>query len=204
MTAPLRTAQQVIQDLGLSMTPGAFKRLARQLALPYHKIGKHPYYGQDAVDQLLKDTRICPDAAPARASHGDAAPLSSDGQRMAQRGSVQRARQAANALRQHSRPGSASAPGPQPVTLTRELLEILAEEAAEVIHRVQKAQRFGLDEIQPGQQLTNAERIAEECGDFVQVMHMLEHKEILPMGFRANAQVRKSGRLHTYLQNRED
>lgn len=46
------------------------------------------------------------------------------------------------------------------------LLVCLAEEAAEVQHRVMKALRFGIDEVQEGQSLTNLERIAEEVRDF--------------------------------------
>ena len=42
------------------------------------------------------------------------------------------------------------------------LLDCLAEECAEVIQRVCKAQRFGLREVQPGQEMTNADRILYE------------------------------------------
>lgn len=41
------------------------------------------------------------------------------------------------------------------------LLSILAEECCEVGQRVSKALRFGLDEVQPGQDLSNAERIKQ-------------------------------------------
>lgn len=50
-----------------------------------------------------------------------------------------------------------------------ELLTILIEECGEVITRATKAKRFGLDEKQPGQGWTNAQRMAHEIGD-VQVM----------------------------------
>ncbi|PKR54258.1 hypothetical protein COO20_08910 [Thalassospira marina] len=51
----------------------------------------------------------------------------------------------------------------------REILDILIEECAEVIQRATKGERFGLDEIEPGQPYTNAERLAHEIGD-LQVM----------------------------------
>lgn len=56
---------------------------------------------------------------------------------------------------------------------TEHLLFIAAEECAEVAQRLSKAARFGLTEIQPGQPLTNAERIVEEWTDLVGVMEML-------------------------------
>lgn len=53
------------------------------------------------------------------------------------------------------------------------LLTILAEECSEVTQRVSKALRFGLDEVQPGQELTNAERIEVELTDLFTVVGML-------------------------------
>jgi hypothetical protein len=49
------------------------------------------------------------------------------------------------------------------------LLTCLAEECAEVSQRVSKALRFGMDEIQSGQGMTNADRIAEELHDLMSV-----------------------------------
>lgn len=54
------------------------------------------------------------------------------------------------------------------------LLTCLAEECTEVGQRVAKALRFGLTEIQSGQPLTNAERIAEELRDLIAVATILE------------------------------
>lgn len=59
------------------------------------------------------------------------------------------------------------------MTRTDHLLTILAEECAEVAQRASKALRFGLGEIQPGQALTNLERIEEELGDLIAVARML-------------------------------
>lgn len=53
------------------------------------------------------------------------------------------------------------------------LLTVLGEEGVEVAQRCSKALRFGLSEIQPGQELTNAERIRGEYIDLLAVMRML-------------------------------
>jgi hypothetical protein len=53
------------------------------------------------------------------------------------------------------------------------LLTILGEEGVEVSQRCSKALRFGLDEVQPGQELTNAQRIRGEYIDLLAVMRML-------------------------------
>lgn len=47
------------------------------------------------------------------------------------------------------------------------LLTVLGEEGCEVAHRVSKALRFGLDEIQPEQRDTNGERIRFEVYDVI-------------------------------------
>lgn len=59
------------------------------------------------------------------------------------------------------------------MTRTEHLLFILAEECAEVAQRAAKAARFGLDEIQPGQTLTNAARIKVEMVDLIAVWGLL-------------------------------
>lgn len=59
------------------------------------------------------------------------------------------------------------------------LLVIVAEEAAEVAQRCTKALRFGLQEIQPGQGLTNAERIVVEFSYLVATMEMLNKAQRL-------------------------
>jgi hypothetical protein len=59
------------------------------------------------------------------------------------------------------------------MTRQEHLLTIIAEECAEVAQRCSKAIRFGLDEMQPGQDKTNAQRIIQEYLDLWAVMHML-------------------------------
>ena len=79
-----------------------------------------------------------------------------------------------------------------PEGLERELLEILAEECAEVIQRVTKALRFGVDEVQPGQPHTNAQRISYEMGDVLATLRSDDTNE----GMR-----KKYVKLAEYLQN---
>lgn len=54
------------------------------------------------------------------------------------------------------------------------LLFILAEEGAEVAQRASKAARFGIDEVQEGQPLTNEERIWYEFSDLIAVSEMIQ------------------------------
>lgn len=56
----------------------------------------------------------------------------------------------------------------------------LAEEAAEVAKIALKAQQFGLNEIKPGSDQTNAERINEELND---VIASIEKLNDLGLGF---------------------
>lgn len=53
------------------------------------------------------------------------------------------------------------------------LLGHVSEECAEIAQRASKAQRFGEDEAQPGQERTNRERIMDEFWDLVGVLHLL-------------------------------
>ena len=62
----------------------------------------------------------------------------------------------------------------------RELLTILIEEAAEVQQRATKALRFGVEEMQPAQPWTNAERIGHELGDFLEVVDRLIEAGTIP------------------------
>ena len=56
---------------------------------------------------------------------------------------------------------------------TEHLLACLAEECAEVAQRAMKAQRFGLFEIQPDQELSNIKRLSQEVNDLLAVAEML-------------------------------
>ena len=60
-------------------------------------------------------------------------------------------------------------PFPSPTAHQREIAEVLIEECAEVTQRATKLLRFGIDEVQPGQPLSNRQRLSREIGD-LQVM----------------------------------
>ena len=62
------------------------------------------------------------------------------------------------------------------MNLQEHLLTCLAEECMETAQRITKALRFGLHEVQPGQRLSNLDRIGLEYGDFLAVKQLLtEH-----------------------------
>lgn len=60
------------------------------------------------------------------------------------------------------------------------LLVTLAEECAEVIQRITKAQRWGLHEVQPGQPLNNEQRVEYELNDLIAVVTMLLRLGVFP------------------------
>ena len=53
------------------------------------------------------------------------------------------------------------------------LLWLVAEEAVEVAQRASKAARFGLEEVQPGQEQNNSLRILGELADLLTAFDML-------------------------------
>lgn len=66
------------------------------------------------------------------------------------------------------------------MTRTEHLLTIVAEECNEIAQRCSKALRFGLAEVQPGQDKTNAQRIMDEVNDFLAAYQMLAGPVISP------------------------
>lgn len=60
------------------------------------------------------------------------------------------------------------------------LLTILAEECNEVAQRTSKALRFSLEEIQPGQNMTNADRILQELYDLLAMVEMCQDEGHIP------------------------
>lgn len=54
----------------------------------------------------------------------------------------------------------------------------MAEECSEVSQRITKALRFGLNEVQPGQDLDNTERIIYEFNDLIAVVEMLRDEGV--------------------------
>jgi len=55
---------------------------------------------------------------------------------------------------------------------TEYLLWVLSEECAEVSQRASKAARFGLREVQPGQQEDNVRRLERELADLMAVVEL--------------------------------
>lgn len=86
---------------------------------------------------------------------------------------------------------------------TEHLLICLAEEAAEVSHRVSKALRFGLTEIQEGQPLTNAQRICQEFHDMLAIVELLEESGALERSPDTNAIERKKAKVLGWMQYAE-
>lgn len=74
------------------------------------------------------------------------------------------------------------------------LLTIAAEEALEVAHRISKAKRFGLAEVQPGQPLDNAQRILDEWHDLQASVELLMEEGLLPTPDAATAEQAKQAK----------
>lgn len=74
------------------------------------------------------------------------------------------------------------------------LLTTLSEECTEVAQRVSKSLRFGLDEVQPGQSMSNADRICLELDDLHGTLKLLHDAGIftyVPNEDRQNQKVQK-------------
>lgn len=65
------------------------------------------------------------------------------------------------------------------------LLTVVAEEAAEIAQRADKALRFGLYETQPGQSHTNLERLLHEYHDLMAAICMVLENQCLPFNIDA-------------------
>lgn len=59
------------------------------------------------------------------------------------------------------------------------LLTCLGEECNEIGQRASKALRFGLAEVQPGQPLSNVERLAAELDDLMGVLQLLREQGVM-------------------------
>ena len=62
---------------------------------------------------------------------------------------------------------------------TKETMDILQEECAEVIQAVSKISRFGLDNFKPGKPKTNREHLEEELGDMMTMIDILHSMDIV-------------------------
>lgn len=67
------------------------------------------------------------------------------------------------------------------MTPTQHLLLLTMEECAEVAHRCSKAIRFGLDDVEEGQELSAAQRLTAELTDLYTVILMLTEETGIPI-----------------------
>ncbi len=95
-------------------------------------------------------------------------------------------------------------PEPLPTAYENELLDCLIEECAEVIQRATKMKRFGVKEVQPGQDFTNAERLSQEIGDAMAVMERAAHIGLMDWGAVERQLPVKHAKLDEFLQHSPD
>lgn len=92
-------------------------------------------------------------------------------------------------------------PEPPPSPYQREILEILIEECGEVIQRATKMLRFGVLEVQPGQDLNNTQRLAMEIGDLLEVTNHVNRAGLCPNEYVEKGMAQKADKLQRYMQN---
>lgn len=62
---------------------------------------------------------------------------------------------------------------------TKEVMDILQEECAEVIQAVSKISRFGIDNLKPGKPKTNREHLEEELGDMLAMIDIMLERDVI-------------------------
>ena len=85
-------------------------------------------------------------------------------------------------------------------------MDILQEEAAEVIQAVSKIRRFGIDNEKPGQGKNNREHLEEEVGDMLAMIDILHSMDIVSYDNIERAQTAKIEKLKKWsnIQNLEN
>ena len=78
---------------------------------------------------------------------------------------------------------------------TKEALDILQEECAEVIQAVSKISRFGLDNYKPGKPKTNREHLEQELGDMLALVQILQNMQIVSDSGLKSSQIAKIEKL---------
>lgn len=81
---------------------------------------------------------------------------------------------------------------------TKEVMDILQEECAEVIQAVSKISRFGIDNFKPGKPKTNREHLEEELGDMMAMIDILLEKGIVSLDHLEIAKRAKIEKLKTW------
>lgn len=87
-------------------------------------------------------------------------------------------------------------------TYTQYILGKIAEEASELAQQANKASDYGMDEVQPGQSLNNAQRLLGEFFDLCHAMQKLEQLgliEVTEGAFDAHCKEREP-RFQKFLQ----
>ena len=64
---------------------------------------------------------------------------------------------------------------------TKEVMDILQEECAEVIQAVSKISRFGIDNRKPGKPKPNREHLEEELGDMLAMIDIMLEKNVISL-----------------------
>lgn len=95
-------------------------------------------------------------------------------------------------------------PCPPPTPRQREILDILIEECAEVIQRATKMLRFGVEEVQPQQHLTNKDRLSFELGDLKAIVNEAIEARLADRATIENSAVAKRRKLERYMQTTEE
>ena len=80
------------------------------------------------------------------------------------------------------------------------LLTCLAEEAVEVAQRATKAMRFGCDEVQPGQPLSNVQRISQELSEVFALAELLEEEGVRILPLSSDAIERKREKVAVFMK----
>lgn len=85
------------------------------------------------------------------------------------------------------------------MTRNEHILTIVAEECVETAQRASKALRFGIDEVQEGQDLTNSERLIYEFNDIVATMELLYEEGLIDRIFDRAYIEKKKLKIEKYL-----
>ncbi len=86
----------------------------------------------------------------------------------------------------------------------RELLTILAEEAAEVVQAAMKIARFGVGDVHPDHPQGNCAALGQELGDMQEVISRLIARGIVNPHMIRDGVARKKRHLAEFMQHPED